>query len=56
MEEYHPHYARGHLLVAGGLMEQPARYLAFMAEIGAMKARVDQRFEDETDPGDGASQ
>lgn len=50
MEEYHPHYARGHLLVAGGVLDQPARYLAFMAEIESMKKRVDDRFAAETDP------
>lgn len=31
--EYLPLYKDGHLLVAGGVAEQPARYLAFMREL-----------------------
>lgn len=41
--EYFPHYQRGHLLEAGGLADQPARYVAWMRALAAMDARFQAR-------------
>jgi hypothetical protein len=34
VNEYYPFYEDGHLLSAGGISDQPARYIAYMLEIG----------------------
>lgn len=41
VHEYYPLYKDGHLLVAGGVADQPARYLDYMRTIGAVE-RVQQ--------------
>jgi hypothetical protein len=42
VDRYYPAYQDGHLLVAGGIADQPARYLDWMEQI----ARVDQAAKD----------
>lgn len=44
VNEYYPHYEDGHLLIAGGIADQPARYLAYMNEIGRTRETVDQKY------------
>lgn len=44
MNEYYPFYEDGHLLVAGGISDQPARTVAYMLEIRRLKNKVDERF------------
>ena len=44
VNEYFPFYEDGHLLVAGGISDQPARSLAYMSEIRRVWATVDARY------------
>lgn len=53
---YFPAYRNGHLLVAGGVADQPARYLELMGMIGAMESRVQEKYAEiraATPPGSG---
>lgn len=42
--EYYPMYEDGHLLVAGGLVDQPSRYLDWMRRIRDTKKRTEAAF------------
>jgi hypothetical protein len=48
VNEYYPFYEDGYLLSAGGIGDQPARYLAYMGEIRRLKSVVDIRFDELT--------
>lgn len=55
--EYFPLYRDGHLLVAGGVTEQPARYLGYMRELSAMERLVEGKInslkaKNDSDPGE----
>jgi hypothetical protein len=50
VNEYYPFYEDGYLLSAGGVADQPARYIAYMLEIRRLKGVVDARFEELTAP------
>lgn len=52
VNEYYPLYKDGHLLVAGGVSDQPARYLEYMRLISAMEKVVQAQF-DKITKGDG---
>jgi hypothetical protein len=39
-DTYYPMYVAGHLLVNGGISDQPARYLAIIGEIAAVDAKT----------------
>lgn len=41
---YWPAYEKGHLLTAGGIGDQPARFLEFLAAIEATRERIDARW------------
>jgi hypothetical protein len=43
VNEYYPFYQDGHLLVSGGISDQPARTVAYMLEIKRVWAMVDLR-------------
>jgi hypothetical protein len=43
VNEYFPFYEDGHLLVAGGISDQPARSIAYMLEIRRVWSIVDTR-------------
>jgi hypothetical protein len=43
IDVYHPAYQDGHLLVQGGIADQPSRYLAIIGEIRAASARVERK-------------
>ncbi|MDP9202292.1 MAG: hypothetical protein M3P26_10245 [Gemmatimonadota bacterium] len=43
MNEYYPFYEDGHLLVAGGVSDQPARSIAYMLEIRRLWNAVDAK-------------
>lgn len=51
VHEYFPFYEDGHLLVAGGVSDQPARYLAYMGEIRQVWGMVDVRHAELTEEG-----
>lgn len=38
VHEYYPHYAKGHLLLAGGVANQPAITMEYMREIDRLRA------------------
>ena len=44
VNEYFPFYEDGHLLVAGGISDQPARSIAYMLEIKRVRQTVDARY------------
>lgn len=44
VNEYFPFYEDGHLLVSGGIADQPARYLVYMGEIRHVWALVDAKY------------
>jgi hypothetical protein len=44
-DEYFPAYEAGYLLVAGGLSEQPARYLDYMNTLTDLRARQQREFD-----------
>ena len=46
VHEYYPLYQDGHLLVAGGVADQPARYMTYMRLIGDMEKRVQARYDE----------
>jgi hypothetical protein len=56
--ELYPLYREGHLLVAGGVIDQPARYLSFMREMDAARLKAESAFQkvlrDEEDDADTA--
>jgi hypothetical protein len=41
---YYPQYERGVLLVAGGMSDQPARFLELMARIEGVKSNVEAKY------------
>lgn len=41
---YFPLYKKGHLLVAGGVSDQPARYLEAMQYLECLEAKIDKRY------------
>lgn len=43
VNEYYPFYEDGHLLVAGGIADQPARTVTYMLEIKRVSQLVDLR-------------
>lgn len=43
LSTYHPAYRKGFLLVAGGIADQPARYLAMVQHIDAVWDQVDAK-------------
>ena len=45
---YVPAYEGGHLLVAGGISDQPARYLAMTHQIMALGQRSDAKYRELT--------
>jgi hypothetical protein len=45
--DYYPFYEDGHLLVAGGISDQPARFIAYMQEINRLRVIVDNKYEEE---------
>jgi hypothetical protein len=44
----HPAYVDKHLLIAGGINDQPMRYLDYMGAIGDIKQTVTRRFREIT--------
>lgn len=46
LTEYYPLYEAGHLLVAGGVADQPARYLDYMREIARLRTVVQRKFDE----------
>jgi hypothetical protein len=44
VNEYYPFYEDGHLLVAGGISDQPARTMAYMLEIRRLWNIVDEKY------------
>jgi hypothetical protein len=38
VHEYYPHYAKGHLLLAGGVANQPAITMEYMREIDRLRS------------------
>jgi hypothetical protein len=42
--ELYPGWQQGHLLAAGGLEDQPARYLEFMRLFDVMRTLVDKKY------------
>lgn len=53
--EYYPLYTAGHLLVEGGVADQPALYLAYMREIDDLAKLTDLKAKqlDQPDGGEG---
>jgi hypothetical protein len=51
-DEYFPAFESGHLLIEGGVSDQPARYLAFMASLKSIRARQQARYDELTVPKD----
>lgn len=47
---YLPAYDAGHLLVGGGISKQPARYLAFMNTLTALREKQQTRYAELTAP------
>lgn len=43
VDTYYPAYRDGHLLVKGGLADQPARYLEILGVIAAVDSQVQQK-------------
>lgn len=41
---YFPNYQKGHLLVDGGVSEQPARYIEVMTYLESLKERMEARY------------
>ena len=41
---YYPLYRKGHLLVAGGVSEQPARYLEAMQYLERLEAVIEKKY------------
>lgn len=52
LNEYYPFYEDGHLLVDGGVSDQPARSMAYMLEIRRLKNVLDARFQKLSTGGD----
>lgn len=50
---YLPAYQDGHLLVAGGIADQPARYLSMIQELLRLSARADEKYLELTPAEDG---
>jgi hypothetical protein len=54
-DTYYPAYNDGHLLVAGGIADQPARYLDIVMALRTNEERMQRKFEEtEAMNGDGA--
>jgi hypothetical protein len=47
VDSYYPAYRDGHLLVAGGLADQPARYVELVQLTGELDRAVQARFDAE---------
>lgn len=41
---YFPLYAKGHLLVSGGVSEQPARWLEAMRYLEVLQSRMESKY------------
>lgn len=54
VNEYFPFYEGGHLLVAGGISDQPARWVAYMLEINRDQQLVDLKFAELNAGGEGS--
>lgn len=50
VNEYFPFYEDGHLLVAGGISDQPARTLGYILEIRRLWGMVDEKYMATLDP------
>jgi hypothetical protein len=50
---YKPAYEDGHLLVAGGITDQPARYLAIILAMRSSEAAMQSKFEEITAKNEG---
>ena len=46
----YPAYREGHLLVAGGLADQPARYLAMIRAMTGLSDKIEERYLELTKP------
>jgi hypothetical protein len=44
VETYHPAYTDKHLLIAGGIADQPARYVELVQLIGRINHQVDAKY------------
>lgn len=49
MLEYHVHYKNGVMLVAGGLLDQPARYIQAMLSVDSAVVMVQKGREEDRD-------
>lgn len=46
VDRYYPAYQDGYLLVAGGIADQPARYLAMLEQIGQYERKAQAKYDD----------